>query len=346
MIDHATKSIPHRIHGGADALGSPRFDFSTNSNACGPCPSVQEAVSKADASRYPDANYTQLRVKLAQFHRCEAWRIVIATSASEFIFRITSFAKLRGVAGIVVPPHSYGDYAYAAKAWGLPLSTTAQQASLIWHCQPSSPLGQINADQFDALPNAIHVVDLAYAPLNLGSKNAEHVGRYDTVWQLHSPNKALGLTGVRAAYAIAPLGSQAQVKEIVGLAASWPLGAHGVALLTSWVSAEVQSWLCESLKTLRLWKLRQISLFESLGWICQSSDTPFFCATPRLLNSASDLTIEQFIEALRNHEIKVRDTSSFGLSGQIRVSVQTPEAQDAMQQACHQIIKGASKDIA
>jgi histidinol-phosphate aminotransferase len=57
-----------RIHGGTDALGLPMFDFSTNSNACGPCPMTQEAVAQADASRYPDASYTALRGKLAMFH--------------------------------------------------------------------------------------------------------------------------------------------------------------------------------------------------------------------------------------------------------------------------------------
>ena len=117
-----------RIHGGTDSLGLPVFDFSTNSNACGPCPAVQEAVAQADASRYPDASYTALRGKLAAFHGCEPWRIVIAGSASEFIFRITALAKLQGVSAVVVPKHSFGDYAHAAKAFGLELATDAKTA--------------------------------------------------------------------------------------------------------------------------------------------------------------------------------------------------------------------------
>ncbi|MEN9670951.1 MAG: hypothetical protein RL018_1228, partial [Pseudomonadota bacterium] len=80
----------NRSHGGADALGFVTLDFSTNSNACGPCPITQAAVTQADATRYPDPCYTALRSKLADFHRVEAWRIVIAGSASEFIFRITA----------------------------------------------------------------------------------------------------------------------------------------------------------------------------------------------------------------------------------------------------------------
>ena len=33
-------------HGGPDALGVPRWDFSTNANACGPCPPALQAVQQ------------------------------------------------------------------------------------------------------------------------------------------------------------------------------------------------------------------------------------------------------------------------------------------------------------
>ena len=351
---HITSS---RIHGGTDALGLPMFDFSTNSNACGPCPMTQSAISQADATRYPDPSYTALRDKLAAFHGCEPSRIVIAGSASEFIFRITALAKLQGVDSVFVPMHSFGDYAYAAQAWGLPLAMEIQNAGLIWHCQPSSPLGQIHSDSIEVSPNAIHVLDLAYAPLQLsgdatadfrllGNDEANTCGNggfHDAVWQIYSPNKALGLTGVRAAYAIAPLGLEQMVNQLNGLSASWPLGAHGVALLESWVTADVQTWLSNSLQTLEVWKTRQIALLESIGWICQPSVTNFFCATPKLIDG---LTLKRALTALRNHGIKLRDTTSFGLSGQVRLSVKPPAAQDALREAWLNIIKNTTKDMA
>ena len=45
-------------HGGPDAQGVPLWDFSTNANACGPCPEALAAVQQADATRYPDPAYT------------------------------------------------------------------------------------------------------------------------------------------------------------------------------------------------------------------------------------------------------------------------------------------------
>jgi histidinol-phosphate aminotransferase len=325
---------------------------------------TQEAVAQADASRYPDASYTVLRGKLAAFHGCKPQRIVIAGSASEFIFRITALAKLQGVSTVFVPPHSFGDYTHAAQAWGLPLAMDIQNAGLIWHCQPSSPLGQVNSDDIETSSNAIHVLDLAYAPLQLsgmsqdcpsapilsfprrresivalvdsrlrgndGSHDGSNDGSFSVVWQLYSPNKSLGLTGVRAAYAIAPLGMEDMVHQLDGLSASWPLGAHGVALLDSWVTPDVQTWLTNSLQTLQTWKIRQTKLLESLGWSCQPSVTNFFCAVPNL---ADGVTFEQAFAALRSQGIKLRDTASFGLPGQVRLSVQPPDAQDALRNA-------------
>ena len=80
-----------RVHGGTDALGAARFDFSTNSNACGPCPHALAAVQATDPTRYPDADYTVLRQRLADLHGVARWRIVLAGSASEFIFRLTAW---------------------------------------------------------------------------------------------------------------------------------------------------------------------------------------------------------------------------------------------------------------
>ena len=106
-------------HGGPDALGVPLHDFSTNANACGPCPQALAALGHADRRHYPDPAYTRLRALLAGFHGVDVERIVIAASASEFIHRITAHAARSGLRRAVSPAHGYGDYARAARNWGL-----------------------------------------------------------------------------------------------------------------------------------------------------------------------------------------------------------------------------------
>jgi histidinol-phosphate aminotransferase len=310
-----------RVHGGPDALGVPRFDFSTNSNACGPCPEALAAVRQAQAQHYPDANYTALRQQLAAFHDVAPQRVLLAGSASEFIFRITACVAQQGGHQVGLPPHAYGDYAQAAQAWGLVAQATPHTAQLVWACEPSSPLGGPHAAWPTWPVRAPLVLDRAYEPLRLSGAAALTAGQLAQVWQLWTPNKALGLTGVRAAYVIAPQGVPAMVAALERLCPSWPVGAHGVAMLQAWVQPAVQAWLAESLHLLRGWKARQISMLQELGWDCLPSDTPFFCARPA---ADCDLT------GLRAAGIKLRDTASFGLPGLVRVSVQPPGAQDAL----------------
>jgi len=340
-----------RIHGGTDRHGAAQHDFSTNSNACGPCPAALQAVWRADASAYPDASYTALRGQLADFHGVDTARIVLAASASEFIFRITALAaQTAGVAsaasaaggggGVWLPPHSYGDYAQAASAHRLTRAGEPGQAQLLWACEPSSPLGAAQAGLAavaDARQeNAMVVLDRAYEPLRLGGALSLTQAQLQTVWQLWTPNKALGLTGVRAAYAVAPVGAGEAVFQLDQLSASWPVGAHGVALLQAWLDPGVQTWLADSLVTLRGWKARQIALCEALGWDCLRSDANFFCARPAL---PEGLSLQQALDQLRVQGIKLRDTASFGLPGHVRVSVQPPAAQDALHNAWQLSIK-------
>lgn len=309
-----------RVHGGPDAFGTATFDFSTNSNACGPCPAALVAVQQADASQYPDASYTLLREQLAVFHGVNVQRVVLAASASEFIFRITSMVARRGGRFVALPPHSYGDYAHAAMAHRLAAVTAPMPADLYWACEPSSPLGHAHAD-WQVASHAVCVLDRAYEPLRLSGVFA-HADNLHNIWQLYSPNKALGLTGVRAAYAIAPLNADTDIDTMSQLCSSWPIGTHGVAMLQAWTQPNTQAWLATSLETLQQWKMRQTALCKSLGWTVLPSLANFFVCQA-----------EVDVVALRQHGIKLRDCTSFGLPGHVRLGVLAPAAQDALHNA-------------
>jgi len=332
-----------RIHGGPDGLGVPPHDFSTNSNACGPCPAALAAVRQADATRYPDASYTALRAQLAAFHQVDEARVLLAASASEFIFRITTLAAGRGARAVWLPPLSYGDYAQAAHAHGLPIAGQASDAQLRWACEPSSPLGAAQEGLQTLVDSrkddTFVVLDRAYGPLRLSAESTLSPQQLQNTWQLWTPNKALSLTGVRAAYAIAPVAQPDATAAMEQLCPSWPVGAHGEAMLQSWMSSETQDWIAASLENLRAWKARQIRLCESLGWQCLPSEANFFCAQPVL---PQDLSLPQALAALRAQGIKLRDTTSFGLPHHVRLSVLPPAAQDALHNAWQQLFKKSS----
>ncbi|MBN9409025.1 MAG: aminotransferase class I/II-fold pyridoxal phosphate-dependent enzyme [Burkholderiales bacterium] len=333
-----------RSHGGPDAQGVPRHDFSSNGHALGPCPPAWRAVQRADASRYPDPAYIQLRERLAQHHGVAVERIAIAASGSEFIQRITAQAARAGARHVHVPAHAYGDYALAARAWGLAVVHPDAPAhadgfdddaqSLAWFCEPGSPAGaspQAAAQLARAglaRPRLTQVIDRAYEPLRLSGRSAFGADVLERLWQLWTPNKALGLTGVRGAYAIAPVVAAAEaVRALEAMAPSWPLGAHGVALLQAWCEPAVADWLAAHRPTLQAWRLRLHDGLLALGWQPLPGDAAFVCAQV----PCDPQALPALLQALRmHHGVKLRDCTSFGLPGHVRMAVLPPAAQDAL----------------
>ena len=332
---------PAPVHGGPDELGLAQFDFSSNANAAGPLASVAQAVRAAPRENYPDPGYHRLRRHLGEWHGVDPDRIVVAASGSEFIQRFTRCAALwRGIACAWVPRPGYGDYARAAQSAGLVVQSydslselwpEPPRGALAWFTQPSSPAGETRAGQLAPVvravvaENGIAVLDLAYQPLRLIEAEAhpEFASARELAWQLFSPNKACGLTGVRGAYAIAPAGQEAVAQALGRVAASWVLGAEGVAMLQAFAQVQAQSELQEQLGLLSQWRGLLVSELRALGWQEESglSVTPFFLARPP---RGLDLV------RLRAAGIKLRETASLGLPGWVRISAQRPAAVAAL----------------
>ncbi|QEA13612.1 aminotransferase class I/II-fold pyridoxal phosphate-dependent enzyme [Comamonas flocculans] len=326
------------LHGGPDALGVPLHDLSTNANACGPFPAAVRALQGCDARHYPDPAYTALTAQLAAWHGVAPERIVLAESASAFIQRISLALALQAGPGarVWLPEPAYGDYARAAQAAGLLPTRDAREAALLWACEPGSPLGQAEpglAGRVDALrADQTLVLDQAYEPLRLSGAPSLGAARLERVWRLITPNKALALTGVRAACAIAPAAvDERLLARVRALTPSWPLGAHGVALLQTWATPACRDWLQGCHETLRAWKARQVAALQARGWCVQASETNFFIASSAFPASVSGtFDVKTMLASLRQRGIKLRDAESFGLPGRVRMAVVAPPVQDAL----------------
>lgn len=331
-----------RVHGGADARGAARWDFSTCANAAGPCPMALAAVQAADATRYPDPAATAVRQALAALHGVEPERILPAASASEFIQRITAGTGRLWPGAVKVPRWAYGDYAEAAAAWGRASHAEAHEdgasrappCTLRWYADPTSPMGQDGDPPEGDARRFPAVLDAVYAPLRLQGTSAWTASERDAVFVLHSPNKALGLTGVRGAYAVAPAQGSgdgeagydvaACRRALQAAAPSWPLSAHADAMLQAWAMPETQVWVAASHAVLSGWKADLLRRLSARGFELQASVTPYTVVRPKVW-------VEPAL--LREHGVGVRDASSFGLPGWWRVSAQAPAAQDAFMHA-------------
>lgn len=327
-----------RVHGGTDVRGPAPWDFSTCSNAAGPCPEALAAVRAADPTRYPDPSGAAVRQALAALHGVAPARVLLAASASEFIQRLTAVAARLAPGPVQVPRHAYGDYAAAAAAWGRDTVCAASRASgcatLVWHAEPSSPFGR--DDPPPPAPGARPtVLDAVYAPLRLHGCSRWPRAAQEAVFVLHSPNKALGLTGVRAAYVVAPAAAAFDVPAwcaaLERAAPSWPLLAQGEAMLRCWATAQVQQWVATTRPRLAAWKAHLEGELAARGWVVEPSVTPFFVAWPPAPVRPS------MLRAMRDRGVAVRDATSFGLRGAWRLSAQPPAAVAALLRALNEL---------
>ena len=324
-----TAAAPDRVHGGPGPGGRARWDFSSNGNAAGPCPVALAAVQAADVCHYPDPGHQAVCQALATLHGVAADRVLVAASGSEFIQRITAVGARLAPGPVQVPAQAYGDYALAARAHGRPVVTAPAAAAptLRWWADPSSPLGQVAAPP-DGPGAGPTVLDAVYAPLRLDGTGGWTSAQRAAAISLHSPGKALGLLGVRAAYAVLPDATAVAWPvptwraALQAAAPSWPLGGQGEALLLAWCQPAVQQWLQHSLASLRAWRALQRQQLAARGVALADSVTPFFCARLALAPAA-----------LQACGVAVRDAASFGLPGWVRLNTLPPAGQAALLRA-------------
>jgi histidinol-phosphate aminotransferase len=314
------------VHGGTDSIPDPRYDFSSNANPLGPCPSVLAAVRNADVTRYPDPLYTELRATLAAHHRTVPERIVVGAGASELILRLIS--RIDGAVQQLVP--TFSEYARGARLAGRKLISVRSPAAFLraqagypglgFVCWPNNPTGDLWSPEFVSAAAAAGplVVDLAYAPLCDAGHAAAIEAAAAGAYRLYSPNKAFGLTGVRGAYLVTPRID----RRLSSAAPSWVIGRDAVALLESAIEPRARTWLAQGMPQVRRWRARLAASLLQFGLPVRESPATFLLAK---VGNGTRITAH-----LRSRDVRVRDCSSFGLRQWIRLSAQPPAAQKAL----------------
>ncbi|RIH86277.1 pyridoxal phosphate-dependent aminotransferase [Calidithermus roseus] len=313
------------IHGGPDGGPEPRYDFSTNANALGPDPFALEVIRAADPSRYPDPLYVELHRAIAHHHGVGPEQVAVGSGSSELIHRLVRWRWLRGPM-LILPP-TFSEYARAAQPAELPLLKAQgpreflellPRATLAFLCVPNNPTGEVYSFLEEAARRAERgkvalVLDLAYHALTQDPPPLP-----EGVWRLYSPNKAHGLTGVRAAYLLAPC----DLAHFRNLAPSWVLGVHGEAFLRAVLQPASRGWLEATRQTLWRWRGELAEGLRELGLEVREGVANFLLVR---VGKATPVA-----RALREQGVRVRDCTSFGLPEWLRLSAQAPEAQQAL----------------
>jgi len=323
------------IHGGTDAGPEPAFDFSTNATPLPPPAAVLAAVRRAPRDRYPDPAYAAIREEIADHHGVSPERVVVGAGASELIFRFI----LRYPGPVAVPRPTFSEYARCARMLDRPLIETDDPADLLaidtapdglaFLCWPNNPTGACLPPDLIAELSHRHrlVLDLAYQPLMTTPPGPAFFSAAARAIHLHAPNKAFGLTGIRAAYAILPQ-ADARLQQ---LAPSWPLGVEGEAFLRATLRPEARRWLAESRTTIAAWRGELVRDLRRLAVSVRESPATFVLARVGPATAVA--------RSLREAGLRVRDATSFGLPEHIRIRCAPPAARHRLISALAPLLK-------
>ena len=326
---------PYAAHGGPD--GTPvNLDFSVNSNPFGPPPALLTKLSRVEVSSYPDPNYPEARTAAANYHDVSLEQVVLG-GAAELIYRLSACYLKPGKRVLVASP-SFGEYARAAHLYGaavchcdvyerdvdpavdaLIMAIRDTRPTLVWLCQPNNPTG--HAWQAEALVSvadacqacdALLVIDAAYLELSTATLDLP-----EYAVKLVPLTKTFTIAGLRAGYALAP----PEVAEALRRAAPpWPVSTPAAAAM-SWCRAEGHAFIEQTVP--ELLELRQTfqTGLHALGFQTWASASSFFLI--EVGNAA------EFTARAKTAGFRVRDGSSFGLPGCVRLAAQRRADNDA-----------------
>lgn len=326
------------VHGGVDPEELARLglrpeqvlDFSANVNPFGPSPAVRRAVSEVVFDRYPDRACGDLRRGLARRHGVADDQVLVGNGSSELIW-LAAIAYLTPGDRVLVLGPTFGEYERSAQLMGAevitcratveaalrpPLDAFGVQLSecrprLAFLANPNNPTGQmIPPGRACALatrhPHTLFLSDEAYA--DCAVEPTEPVGSLPAnVLRLRSLTKAHGLAGLRLGYAV---GHRDVVSALRTAQPPWSVNALAQAAGLAALQDEAHRS-----STVASWARAAIELTNQLraaGFAPVPADVPFF-----LLPVGDAVRVRAM---LLRRGLLVRDCTSFGLPGHVRIS--------------------------
>ena len=331
-------------HGGDAPPGL--LDFSTGVSPLAPPPAVLAALHAADVTRYPHPTALPLRERVARAHGLTPEEVAAGAGSTELIW---AAARAFGGVGrsVVVLGPAFGEYAQAARASGAEVTelccllppwapeeilAAARRASpsLVFVCRPSSPClsaldGAVVAELASCLPGALVVVDEAYLPLFDGLSPVAPAGN---VALLRSLTKVFALPGLRVGYllAAAPI-AEAVRRALPPWNVSAPASAAAIAAL-----GEGDALAAGRAEVARL-REALLARLSAAGARIEASGGPFVLCRVR--------SARPFAQALFARGVRVRDCTSFGLPGHVRVGVRPEPEQAILGRAWEQSMEAA-----
>ena len=322
---------------------------------------IDEALAATPTNRYPDPMSNDLRDELAAWHGVSRENVIVGNGGDELLYDFLLAFGGPDRTLVNVPP-TFSEYAFFASltqtgvrdVWRDPetllpradeLVAAAGEASLVILTSPNNPTGDVAALELvarvcDACPGLV-MVDEAYGEFAGPATSAEALlSEHDNLLVLHTLSKAFALAGARCGYVIAApdvIDALAAVRQI-----------YSVNVLTQAAALAAVRARAEFDPTVEKIVSERSRLHESLARV----------EGMRVWPSEGNFVLARMAGASRVRErlcdersILVRDFSyAPGLADCLRITVGTPEENDAVIEALSEIVpeeaaRAAAADI-
>jgi histidinol-phosphate/aromatic aminotransferase/cobyric acid decarboxylase-like protein len=306
------------------------LDVSVNVNPYGPTAAVVEAIRSAPIDRYPDPTAWRARLAIAQSIGATPERIVLGNGAVDLIWTLVRARLPAGRSAVIVEP-AFSEFRAAVGAAGgrivtwraLPeagfavdLAAVAHairscDAALVYLSNPANPTGVLvdttAISRFArGVPSALVVLDESFLELSDGADD-ERQSMPDNVIRVRSMTKTHALAGVRVGYLVAREDIAASVER-----ARPPWTSNAMAQAAACAAARERAFVDTSRARVLFDRDRVSRAARGIGLAPLTSSTLFFLIPVRDARAAR-------AELLAKHRVLVRDATSFGLPGFIRV---------------------------
>ncbi|MDB4949909.1 MAG: putative aminotransferase [Gemmatimonadetes bacterium] len=342
-------ATPPTVHGGPRGGDGRhvRLDFSVSLNAWGPAPCVLEAIRSAPVDAYPDPESVAPRKAAAARWERPMDEVVFGAGAAELIHAVCH-AFLRAGDTALVPTPTFGEYARAVSLCGarvlqgiaappsfaldldsISAAVVRHRPRLLFLCAPNTPTGQAFArDELRAVADACTASDtLLVLDQSFDGFLREPLGTalpgHAAVLHLRSITKDHALAGVRAGFAVGPAPVAAAVQRV---RVPWASSTLAQAAAVAAMSDEAADYVASTVPRLRFERELLEAALARLRLPVVRSGTHFVLAAvgdaARLARALEDA-----------HHVRVRDCTSFGLPGHVRIAARTPDENNKLVRA-------------
>ena len=315
------------------------LDFSANLNPFGPPPAVVESLSQADIAQYPDSEATRLRRALAEALGLSTSNILVGNGSTELI-RLAALAYFSPGDRVLIITPTFSEYEIACRIAGasiveqrllpekgfqLEVNETNELIQRhrprgIFITNPNNPTGRYlsRADLekiLDSSRESLLILDEAYLTFVDNPWSSLDMVERGNLLVLRSMTKDYALAGLRLGYGVA---RENIIDALSRVRPPWNVNA--VAQQAGIIALNEEGYVKQCQAKIKEAKEYLVAELSQLNLPPMSSEASFFLV--KVDNSS------EFRRRLLEQKMLVRDCTSFGLPGYVRIAPRTlPECQ-------------------